>query len=94
MAITQAIIEKHGGQIGFESVFEEGTTFYFTLPLNIEIGEGDDSSDEFLQDLALGRDGHADYPGDIASEESDSIDDSFQEKRTLSHLDESSDEHS
>lgn len=93
LAITEAIIQKHGGRIWFDSVFEKGTTFYFTLPLNIEIGDGDDSSDEFMQDLNVGRDGRADYIADAALEEADSIDDSLQENRTLSHLDESSDEH-
>jgi two-component system, cell cycle sensor histidine kinase PleC len=93
LAITKAIIERHSGRIWFESVFDKGTTFYFTIPLNIEIGEGDDSSDESIQDMSIGRDGRADYIVDAALEESDSIDDSLQENRRLSHLDESSDEH-
>lgn len=32
--ISKAIIEKHGGRIGFDTVSESGTTFYFTLPLS------------------------------------------------------------
>ncbi|MGB8815911.1 MAG: HAMP domain-containing sensor histidine kinase [Minisyncoccia bacterium] len=31
--ISKDIIEKHGGQIGFESVVDKGTIFYFTLPI-------------------------------------------------------------
>lgn len=30
--ITKAIIEKHGGEIGFKSEVDVGTTFYFDLP--------------------------------------------------------------
>jgi signal transduction histidine kinase len=93
LAITEAIIQKHGGRIWFESIFDKGTTFYVTLPLNIEIGDGDDSSDEFVQDMNVIRDGRTDFSVDNALEEADSIDDSLQENRTLSHLDDSSDEH-
>lgn len=33
MAITHAIITKHGGTISFETAKEQGTTFFITLPL-------------------------------------------------------------
>jgi signal transduction histidine kinase len=32
-AIAKSIIDAHGGQIAFESDYEEGTTFYIRLPL-------------------------------------------------------------
>lgn len=33
LSITKAIIEHHGGQVGFESTPGEGTRFYVTLPM-------------------------------------------------------------
>ena len=33
LAITKMIVEKHGGEIGFQSEIDIGTTFHFTLPL-------------------------------------------------------------
>jgi signal transduction histidine kinase len=93
LAITKAIIERHGGRIWFESVFGEGTIFYFILPLNQPTGDGEDASDESSQDLGEGPDGHLGYHADIALEKSDSVDDNMQENRTMSPLDESSDEH-
>lgn len=34
LSIAQLIVEQHGGTIGFDSVIDKGTTFYFTLPLH------------------------------------------------------------
>lgn len=36
LSIAKLIVEQHGGQINFESAVNEGTTFYFTVPLYIE----------------------------------------------------------
>ena len=33
LAITQMLIEQHGGQIWFESAVDQGTKFHFTLPV-------------------------------------------------------------
>ena len=32
LSITKAIVEHHGGQIGFESVADQGTIFWVNLP--------------------------------------------------------------
>lgn len=31
--ISRTVIERHGGQVGLESVVDKGSTFWFTLPL-------------------------------------------------------------
>jgi signal transduction histidine kinase len=36
LPIARLIVEQHGGQIGFDTVPQKGTTFYFTAPLYVE----------------------------------------------------------
>lgn len=36
LAIAKLIVEQHGGTIGFDTVINKGTTFYFTVPLFIQ----------------------------------------------------------
>ncbi len=38
MTITKQLVAEHGGEIGFTSVYGEGSTFWFTLPLAVTDG--------------------------------------------------------
>jgi two-component system phosphate regulon sensor histidine kinase PhoR len=89
LAIARAIVNKHNGRIWFESQPDEGTTFFFTLPLQLD-SEGNDSSDDSNQDLGEGPEGHLLHPAILASEATDSVDDNLQENRDGNDGDESS----
>ena len=36
LSITKNLIELQGGNVWFESEFRKGTTFYFTVPIQLE----------------------------------------------------------
>ncbi|GCF10607.1 sensor histidine kinase [Dictyobacter arantiisoli] len=39
LSIAKLIVEQHGGFIGFDTVINRGTTFYFTVPLFVPVPE-------------------------------------------------------
>jgi two-component system phosphate regulon sensor histidine kinase PhoR len=40
LSIAKLIVEQHGGTIGFDTILNKGTTFYFTLPIYHGQGTG------------------------------------------------------
>ncbi len=46
LSIAKLIVEQHGGTIGFDTVMNEGTTFYFTLPLYLKQDKDGDAGDQ------------------------------------------------
>jgi signal transduction histidine kinase len=92
LAITRAIVQKHGGRIWLESEPGEGTTFYFTLPLNRIEGDGDHEADESSQNLGEGVDSRDSRRMALASEERDVVDDDIQETREYTQMDSTGDE--
>lgn len=88
LAITRAIVQKHGGHIWLVSKPGEGSSFYFTLPL--EISEGGDRVAEDWQDTGEAVESRDASINDTGSEEQDVIDDAMQEKRVFPRVDPSS----
>lgn len=84
LAITRAIVHKHGGHIWLESTAGQGTTVFFSLPL--EISEGGERVDEAHQPAGEGADNRDGYRLHVSSEEHDAVDDTLQEQREMSRV--------
>ena len=37
LAVCKKITERHGGEIGIDSTYEQGSTFWFTLPASVSV---------------------------------------------------------
>jgi signal transduction histidine kinase len=92
LAITRSIVQKHLGRIWLESKVDEGTTFYFTLPLNAEGSDSNEGAGEFSQTSGEGAERREPLRRELASEESDVVNDDIQETREYTQVDSSSDD--
>lgn len=84
LSIVKGIIEKHGGQIAFESTPGEGTTFTFTLPrraarLPAIAHETAHDIEEPTRDGTTSAEGTDYVIAPVTGERSDAVDDNLQE---------------
>ncbi|MCB9451988.1 MAG: HAMP domain-containing histidine kinase [Anaerolineaceae bacterium] len=92
LAIVQAIIQKHQGRIWLESKPGAGTTFFFTLPLEMALSEGNDTTSEARVYAGEGNEGQVSRQAHLATEENDAVNDDIQEPPEDAPMDVSSDE--
>ncbi len=50
LALTKKLVELHGGKIWFESVLSKGTSFYFTIPVDLESEKESEQSEISLKE--------------------------------------------
>lgn len=91
LAITQGIIHKHRGRIWFESEPGKGTTFSFSLPIMSFSVDGRDAFKEHDAEYSKEPYDRAARIADLASEESDAVNDDMQEQRRTPQVDTSDD---
>ncbi len=54
LAISKAIVQAHGGEIGFTTEMGRGTTFYFDLPMSVKSGQKEERHEQETESTLRG----------------------------------------